>query len=155
MLAENTVAPDFTLPDGKGNAVSLSSFKGKKVVVYFYPKDNTAGCTRQACAFAADYSEYAEMGVVVIGISKDSQKSHTNFTAKNELNFTLLSDSDHSVMEQYGAWGEKKMYGKTTLGVIRCTYIINPEGIIEKTFPKVITATHGEQIRKYFDSLNK
>ncbi len=155
MLEVGSMAPDFSLPDQDGVTRKLSDYRGKRVILYFYPKDNTPGCTKEACSLRDEKENFEGINAVIIGVSRDSAESHQRFIKNQNLNFTLLSDSDHSVMEQYGAWGEKKMYGKTTLGVIRCTYIINPEGIIEKTFPKVITATHGEQIRKYFDSLNK
>ena len=136
MLKEGTKAPAFTLPDESGNPVSLSDFTGKKVVVYFYPKDNTPGCTRQACAFAAAYEDFKKIDVAVIGISKDSQRSHTNFIKKYELPFILLSDPEREAIEAYDVWQEKKMYGKTSMGVVRTTYIINEEGIIEKVFEK-------------------
>lgn len=155
MLEVGSMAPDFSLPDQDGVTRKLSDYRGKRVILYFYPKDNTPGCTKEACSLRDEKENFEGINAVIIGVSRDSAESHQRFIKNQNLNFTLLSDSDHSVMEQYGAWGEKKMYGKTTLGVIRCTYIINPEGIIEKTFPKVITATHGEQIKKYFDSLNK
>ena len=150
-----SMAPDFSLPDQDGVTRKLSDYRGKRVILYFYPKDNTPGCTKEACSLRDEKENFEGINAVIIGVSRDSAESHQRFIKNQNLNFTLLSDPDHSVMEQYGAWGEKKMYGKTTLGVIRCTYIINPDGMIEKTFPKVITATHGEQIRKYFDSLNK
>ncbi len=136
MLLENTSAPDFTLPDKDGKNVTLSSFRGKKVVVYFYPKDNTPGCTRQACAFAADYSAYADMGVVVIGISKDSVASHSKFASKYSLPFILLSDEGLEAIKAYDVWKEKKLYGKTSFGVVRTTYVIDEEGRIIKAFPK-------------------
>lgn len=149
MLLENTVAPDFTLPDGKGNAVSLSSFRGKKTVVYFYPKDNTAGCTRQACAFAADYSEYEKMGVVVIGISKDSVASHSKFAEKYSLPFILLSDEGLEAIKAYDVWKEKKLCGKTSFGVVRTTYVVSEEGIIEKVFPKANPDKNSSEILEY------
>ena len=121
MLKQGDIAPGFTLPDKDGNAVSLSGFRGKKVVLYFYPKDNTPGCTRQACAFAAKNSQFIDKNAVVIGISKDSSASHLKFAQKYELPFVLLSDTEHAVIEAYGAWQEKKLYGKVSMGTVRCT----------------------------------
>ena len=149
MLKEETKAPAFTLPDESGNPVSLSDFTGKKVVVYFYPKDNTPGCTRQACAFAAAYEDFKKIDVAVIGISKDSQRSHTNFIKKYELPFILLSDPEREAIEAYDVWKEKKMYGKTSMGVVRTTYIINEEGIIEKVFEKAKPDTNAAEILEY------
>ena len=149
MLKEGTKAPAFTLPDESGNPVSLSDFTGKKVVVYFYPKDNTPGCTRQACAFAAAYEDFKKIDVAVIGISKDSQRSHTNFIKKYELPFILLSDPEREAIEAYDVWKEKKMYGKTSMGVVRTTYIINEEGIIEKVFEKAKLDTNAAEILEY------
>lgn len=149
MLKEGTKAPAFTLPDESGNPVSLSDFTGKKVVVYFYPKDNTPGCTRQACAFAAAYEDFKKIDVAVIGISKDSQRSHTNFIKKYELPFILLSDLEREAIEAYDVWKEKKMYGKTSMGVVRTTYIINEEGIIEKVFEKAKPDTNAAEILEY------
>ena len=149
MLKEGTKAPAFTLPDESGNPVSLSDFTGKKVVVYFYPKDNTPGCTRQACAFAAAYEDFKKIDVAVIGISKDSQRSHTNFIKKYELPFILLSDLEREAIEAYDVWQEKKMYGKTSMGVVRTTYIINEEGIIEKVFEKAKPDTNAAEILEY------
>lgn len=149
MLKEGTKAPAFTLPDESGNPVSLSDFTGKKVVVYFYPKDNTPGCTRQACAFAAAYEDFKKIDVAVIGISKDSQRSHTNFIKKYELPFILLSDPEREAIEAYDVWKEKKMYGKTSMGVVCTTYIINEEGIIEKVFEKAKPDTNAAEILEY------
>lgn len=149
MLKEGTKAPVFTLPDESGNPVSLSDFTGKKVVVYFYPKDNTPGCTRQACAFAAAYEDFKKIDVAVIGISKDSQRSHTNFIKKYDLPFILLSDPEREAIEAYDVWKEKKMYGKTSMGVVRTTYIINEEGIIEKVFEKANPDTNAAEILEY------
>lgn len=149
MLKEGTKAPAFTLPDESGNPVSLSDFTGKKVVVYFYPKDNTPGCTRQACAFAAAYEDFKKIDVAVIGISKDSQRSHTNFIKKYDLPFILLSDPEREAIEAYDVWKEKKMYGKTSMGVVRTTYIINEERIIEKVFEKAKPDTNAAEILEY------
>ena len=149
MLEVGTKAPDFTLQDQHGSLVSLSDFQGKKVVLYFYPKDNTPGCTRQACAFAASYEGFKSRDVVVIGISKDSVASHLKFAEKYDLPFVLLSDPDHAVIEAYGAWQEKKNYGKVSMGVVRSTYLMNEEGIIEKVMPKVKPDTNAEEILAY------
>lgn len=123
-------APNFTLPDKDGNEVSLSDFKGKKVILYFYPKDNTPGCTKQACNFRDNYPQITAKGAEVIGISKDGVKSHTNFAAKHELPFILLSDKDLEVIQMYDVWKEKKMFGKTSMGVVRTTFLIDEEGTI-------------------------
>ena len=149
MLEVGTKAPDFTLQDKHGNLVSLSDFHGRKVVLYFYPKDNTPGCTREAAAFARAYEGFKSRDVVVIGISKDSTASHLKFAQKYDLPFVLLSDPDHAVIEQYGVWQEKKLYGKVSMGVVRSTYLINEEGIIEKAMPKVKPDTNAEEILAY------
>ena len=149
MLKEGDKAPEFTLPDKDGNMVSLSDFKGQKVVVYFYPKDSTPGCTRQACAFKGAMGMYEAMGIKVIGISKDSQKSHTNFTNKYELNFTLLSDPELEAIQAFGVWQEKKMYGKVSMGVVRSTFVIDENGVIEKVYPKAKPDTNAEEILTY------
>ena len=132
LLEAGSKAPDFALPNQDGQEVKLSDFAGQKVVVYFYPKDNTPGCTRQACAFAAAYEEFTKLGVPVIGISKDSVKSHQNFIAKQNLPFLLLSDPDRQAIEAYGVWQEKKLYGKVSMGVVRSTFVIDENGVIEK-----------------------
>jgi len=149
MLDVGTIAPDFSLNDAQGNIISLSCFKGKKVVVYFYPKDNTPGCTKQACAFRDAYEGFKNTNVVVIGISKDSIKSHANFVAKYNLNFILLSDPELQAIQAYDVWKEKKLYGKVSMGVVRSTYIINEEGIIEKVFEKVKPDTNAQEILAY------
>ncbi len=149
MLEVGTKAPDFTLQDQQGNPVSLSDFQGRKVVLYFYPKDNTPGCTREAVAFAASYEGFKSRDVAVIGISKDSVASHLKFAEKYDLPFVLLSDPDHAVIEQYGVWQEKKLYGKVSMGVVRSTYLINEEGIIEKVMPKVKPDTNADEILAY------
>ena len=146
MLTIGTQAPDFTLFDKNGNAVSLSDFLGKRVVLYFYPKDNTPGCTRQACAFAGAYTEFEARDVVVIGISRDSVASHQKFAAKYELPFILLSDPDRVAIEAYGVWQEKKNYGKVSMGVVRSTYLIDAEGNIEAVMPKVKPDTNAAEI---------
>ena len=137
MLEVGIKAPEFTLPDKDGNTVSLSDFVGKKVVLYFYPKDNTPGCTRQACAFAAAYEGFKAKDVVVIGISKDSVASHLKFAQKHDLPFVLLSDPELQAIQAYGVWQEKKLYGKVSMGVVRTTFIIDEQGNIEKVMPKV------------------
>lgn len=149
MLDVSVKAPDFTLPDKDGNMVSLSDFTGKKVVLYFYPKDNTPGCTRQACAFAAAYDGFRERDVVVIGISKDSQASHQKFAAKHDLPFILLSDPELVAIQAYDVWQEKKMCGKVSMGVVRTTYIIDESGNIEKVMPKVKPDTNAAEILAY------
>ena len=146
MLTIGTQAPDFTLFDKNGNAVSLFNFLGKRVVLYFYPKDNTPGCTRQACAFAGAYKEFEARDVVVIGISRDSVASHQKFAAKYELPFILLSDPDRVAIEAYGVWQEKKNYGKISMGVVRSTYLIDAEGKIEAVMPKVKPDTNAAEI---------
>ncbi len=148
-LLVGTPAPDFSLPDKDGNMVSLSDFRGKKVVLYFYPKDNTPGCTRQACAFAARYAGFKAANVAVIGISKDSTASHQKFAEKYGLPFVLLSDPERVAIEAYGVWQEKKNYGKVSMGVVRSTYIIDEQGIIEKVMPKVKPDTNAEEILAY------
>ena len=137
MLAVGSVAPSFTLPDKDGNMVSLSDFVGKKVVLYFYPKDSTPGCTRQAQAFRDAFAQFVEAGAVVIGISKDSVKSHLNFATKQELPFILLSDTEHTVLESYEVWQEKKLYGKVSMGVVRSVYVIDEEGKVAAAWTKV------------------
>ena len=137
MWAVGTVAPAFTLPDKEGNNVSLSDFAGKKVVLYFYPKDSTPGCTRQAQAFRDAFEKFVAAGAVIIGISKDSVKSHLNFATKQELPFILLSDTEHTVLEAYEVWQEKKLYGKVSMGVVRSVYVIDEEGKIAAAWTKV------------------
>lgn len=155
MLEAGTRAPLFSLPDKDGNIVSLKDFLGKKVVVYFYPKDSTPGCTRQACAFRNVMDFYEELGIKVIGISKDSQKSHQNFTTKNELNFTVLSDTELETIKAYDVWKEKKMYGKVSMGVVRTTYIIDENGIIIKVYPKAKPDTNAEEILSWIKNEGK
>ena len=148
MLTIGDRAPHFTLNDKYGNAVSLSDFLGKKVVLYFYHKDNTPGCTRQACAFAGLYHEFKKRGVEVIGISRDSIASHLKFVEKYNLPFVLLSDNTLETIQAYGVWQEKKLYGKTSFGVVRTTFIIDENGIIEHIMPKVKPDTNAEKILK-------
>lgn len=149
MLEAGRKAPEFTLQDKEENAVSLSDFLGKKVVLYFYPKDNTPGCTRQACAFAAAYEGFQQREVVVIGISKDSAASHAKFAEKYDLPFLLLSDPEMSAIQSYGVWQEKKLYGKVSMGVVRTTFIIDEKGMIEKVMPKVKPDTNAQEILEY------
>ena len=149
MLEAGTKAPDFTLMDKDGNTIRLSDFLGKKVVLYFYPKDNTPGCTRQACAFAASYEQFKTQNIVVIGISKDSAASHLKFAQKYDLPFILLSDPELQTIQAYGVWQEKKLYGKVSMGVVRTTYIIDEQGNIEKVMPKVKPDTNAADILTY------
>ena len=146
MLEVGMKAPNFTLPDKNGSMVSLSDFLGKKVVLYFYPKDNTPGCTRQACAFALKNKEIESKNAVVIGISKDSVNSHLNFATKHNLPFVLLSDSDLSAIQAYGVWQEKKLYGKASMGVVRTTFLIDEQGNIQAIMPKVKPDTNADEI---------
>ena len=149
MSAAGTKAPEFTLQDKDGNLVSLSDFLGKKVILYFYPKDNTPGCTRQACAFAQSYEKFNEINAVVIGISKDSESSHQKFAEKHGLPFILLSDPELQAIQAYDVWKEKKLYGKVSMGVVRTTYIIDEQGTIEKVMPKVKPDTNASEILAY------
>ncbi len=146
MLETGMIAPDFTLSDKDGNTVSLSDFRGKRVVLYFYPKDNTPGCTRQACAFAASYDAFRANDIVVIGISRDSVASHVKFAEKYNLPFVLLSDPERIAIEAYGVWQEKKMAGKVGMGVVRTTYLIGADGVIEAVMPKVKPDTNAAEI---------
>jgi peroxiredoxin Q/BCP len=146
MLQEGMMAPDFTLNADGGREVTLSDYRGQRVVLYFYPKDNTSGCTTEACNFRDDYSQIIAAGAVVLGVSPDSVKSHDGFKLKFELPFALLSDPEHQVAEMYGAWGEKKMYGRTYMGILRSTFIIDEEGKIIKVFPKVKPKNHSQEV---------
>ena len=146
MLETAVKAPAFTLEDAEGNKVSLADFIGKKVVLYFYPKDNTPGCTRQACAFAAAYEQFKAKNAVVIGISKDSAASHAKFRQKFSLPFVLLADPELQAIQAYGVWQEKKLYGKTSMGVARTTFIIDEEGFIRHVMPKVKPDTNAAEV---------
>ena len=152
MLEIGMKAPDFSLPDKDGNTVRLSDFQGKKVVLYFYPKDNTPGCTRQACAFGESFPAFQAKNSVVIGISKDSAASHQKFAAKYELPFLLLSDSELQAIRSYDVWQEKKLYGKVSMGVVRSTYVIDENGVIEKVMPKVKPDTNAAEILAYLNA---
>ncbi|MBO5501224.1 MAG: thioredoxin-dependent thiol peroxidase [Clostridia bacterium] len=149
MLETSQKAPDFALKDQNDNLVHLSDYLGKKVVLYFYSRDNTPGCTRQACAFAASYDRFRQQDVVVIGISKDSVASHVKFAQKHDLPFVLLSDPELQAIQAYDVWVEKKLYGKVSMGVARTTYIIDEAGIIEKVMPKVKPDTNAADILAY------
>ena len=146
MLAIGTKAPEFTLPDQNGEMKSLSDYKGQKVILYFYPKDMTSGCTKQACAFSELYPQFREKGAVILGVSKDSVASHKRFEEKYGLPFVLLSDTERTVIEAYDVWKEKKLYGKVSYGVVRTTYLINEDGVIEKAFDKVKAADNPAQM---------
>lgn len=146
MLSIGTPAPDFTLPDQNGDLHSLAEYRGKKLILYFYPKDNTAGCTKQACGFSELYPQFLEKGAVVVGISKDSVKSHKNFETKYGLTFTILSDTELSAIQAYDVWKEKKNYGKTYMGIVRTTYLIDEEGVIIQASEKVKAAANPQQM---------
>ena len=146
MLELNTKAPEFQLPDQNGEIHTLEEYRGRKVILYFYPKDNTPGCTKQACGFGELYPQFLEKGAVIIGISKDSVASHKKFEEKYGLPFTLLSDKSTQMLQDFGAWGEKKMCGKTCVGTLRRTFIFNEEGVLERIIEKVDTKDHAAQI---------
>lgn len=146
MLATGTQAPDFTLPDQNGEMHSLSDYRGQKVVLYFYPRDNTPGCTKQACAFGELYPQFREKGAAVLGVSKDTVASHKKFEEKYGLPFTLLSDVEKEIIQAYGVWQEKKNYGKVSMGVVRTTYLIDENGVIVKAFGKVKAADNPAQM---------
>lgn len=148
-LKEGDLAPAITARDQNGELITLEEYKGKKVVLFFYPKDNTPGCTAEACDLRDNYSRFQKEGYEIIGVSADSEKSHQNFIAKHQLPFRLISDTDRKVLEDYEAWGEKKMYGKTYMGILRKTYIIGEDGRVEKIIEKVKTKEHSAQI--FFD----
>ncbi len=146
MLKEGDKAPDFTLNDEKGRSVGMGDFKGKKVVIYFYPKDDTPGCTTEACGFRDIYDEILDKGAVVVGISADDEASHEKFKTKYDLPFYLLADPERKAIDGFGAWGEKKMYGKTYEGVLRSTFVIGPDGTIIKAWPSVKPADHAQEV---------
>ena len=145
-IAKNQPAPDFTLPDERGAPRRLSDFRGSPVVLYFYPKDDTPGCTTEACSFRDDYTAYQKAGVVILGVSPDSPESHARFKAKHGLPFTLLADTDHKVCELYGVWGRKKSMGREVDGVFRTTFLISPQGTILEVFENVQPANHSAEI---------
>ena len=151
MIEKGQVAPEICLENSNGEKIRLSDFKGKKVVLYFYSKDNTPGCTRQACAFAAAYQKFKSGNVAVMGISKDSVQSHAKFAEKFNLPFILLSDPDLEAIKAYGVWQEKKLYGKVSMGVARTTFIIDENGVVEKVMPKVKPDTNAAEILQYLN----
>lgn len=152
-LSVGKKAPAFSLNDAEGNTVKLSDFKGKKLVIYFYPKDMTPGCTKQACSFRDEWAEIKKRGVAVLGVSADSQASHQKFIEKYSLPFPLLSDPDHKMLEDYGAWGEKSMYGKKFMGILRITFVIDEAGKIAHIFKKVKTDIHSHEVLKVIDAM--
>lgn len=145
-LKEGELAPAISARDQNGELITLEEYRGKKVVLFFYPKDNTPGCTAEACDLRDNYSRFREQGFEIVGVSADSEKSHLNFIAKHELPFRLISDPDLKVLQDYGAWGEKKLYGKTYMGILRKTYLIDKDGYVEKIIGKVLTKEHSKQI---------
>lgn len=151
MPSEGTKAPDFTLNDTDGKEVTLSKLRGKKVVLYFYPRDDTQGCTQEACEFRDSLARVKKKGALVFGISKDDSTSHQKFSEKYQLNFPLLADPEHKVIEKYGAWAEKSLYGKKFLGIVRSTFIVDEEGRIMKVFPRVTPEGHAEDVLKALD----
>jgi peroxiredoxin Q/BCP len=146
VIQEGQPAPDFELPSDSGDTVTLSSLRGKPVVLYFYPKDDTPGCTTQACGIRDAYGEFERAGAVVLGVSPDDERSHGKFRDKYELPFTLLADTDHEVAERYGVWGEKTYMGRTYMGINRSTFVIDGDGIVTKVFPQVKPATHADDV---------
>lgn len=149
MIQPGTPAPDFQIPDQNGETVSLSSFRGQKVVLYFYPRDNTPGCSREAAAYRDALPEFEALGVKVFGLSKDSSASHKRFADKYELPFTLLADTEAAVLQDYGAWQEKKMYGKVSMGTVRSTVLIDENGVVEKVWPKAKPDTNAADVLAY------
>ena len=155
MLKIGEVAPKVCLPNEMGSEVCLEDFKGKWVILYFYPKDNTSGCTLEAIDFTIAISDFAKLGAVIVGVSPDSTKSHQNFISKHQLGINLLSDPEHNVLEKYGAWQKKKLYGREFMGVVRSTYLINPEGKIEYVWPKVKVKGHVDLVKEKIEELKK
>jgi peroxiredoxin Q/BCP len=153
MIEEGAAAPDFTLPDHDGNPVSLADFAGRTVVLYFYPKADTPGCTTQACGIRDHAADYEATGAVVLGVSPDPVAAVKKFHSGQSLNFTLLADEDHAVCERYGVWGERSLYGKKFMGVQRSTFIIGPDGKVARVFPKVSPKTHDEVVLAALDDL--
>lgn len=150
MVKEGTTAPAFKTKDDNGEDVSLKDFKGQKVVLYFYPKDDTPGCTKEACSFRDAYSKFKKQGIKLLGVSPDSEASHQKFITKYKLPFTLLADRDHSIAEAYGVWGEKKFMGRTYMGVLRTTFLIDEKGKIKKVFEKVKPEDHATEVLEAF-----
>jgi peroxiredoxin Q/BCP len=150
MLKEGTTAPAFKTTDANGETVSLKDLRGQKVVLYFYPKDDTPGCTKEACSFRDDFAKFKKRGIVVLGISPDNEKSHKKFENKYKLPFTLLADTDHAIAESYGVWGEKKFMGRTYMGVQRSTFLIDEKGKIKKVFEKVKPEDHASEVLEAF-----
>ena len=146
MLEKGTKAPEFSLPDENGEIRNLSDYKGKKLILYFYPKDNTPGCTKQACGFGELYPQFSEKGVEIVGISKDSVASHKKFKEKYSLPFTILSDTELQTIQAYDVWKEKKLYGKTSMGIVRTTYLLDDNGVIIKAMDKVKAAENPEEM---------
>ena len=145
-LKEGDLAPAISARDQDGELITLEEYRGRKVVLFFYPKDNTPGCTAEACDLRDNYSRFLDQGYEIVGVSADSEKSHQNFIAKHQLPFRLISDPDRKVLEDYGAWGEKKNYGRTYMGILRLTYVIDQNGYVEKIIEKVLTKEHSKQI---------
>jgi peroxiredoxin Q/BCP len=152
MLKEGSAAPQFSTKDANGDTVSLKDLRGEKVVLYFYPKDDTPGCTKEACSFRDAFSKFKKRGIRVLGISPDNETSHKKFTAKYKLPFTLLADTDHSIADAYGAYGEKKFMGRTYMGVLRSTFLIDEKGKIKKIFSKVKPDEHANEVLEAFES---
>jgi thioredoxin-dependent peroxiredoxin len=153
MIEEGKKAPAFSLKNQAGETVKLADFAGKYVVLYFYPKDDTPGCTKEACSFRDEHSKLLKAGAVVLGVSPDDEKAHTKFITKYKLPFTLLADTEHAVAEKYGAWGEKNMYGKKYMGIVRSTFLIGPDGKVAKAWPKVKPEGHGEEVLEAIKAL--
>jgi peroxiredoxin Q/BCP len=155
MVKEGDTAPKVCLPDETGKEICLEDFKGKWVVLYFYPKDNTSGCTLEAIDFTGAVTDFKKLNAEIIGVSPDSTKSHQNFISKHDLGITLLSDPEHKTLEEYGAWQKKKLYGREYMGVVRSTYLINPEGKIEQVWPKVKVKGHVDDVKEQLSRLTK
>jgi thioredoxin-dependent peroxiredoxin len=152
MVKEGTTAPAFKTTDANGEPVNLKDFRGKKVVLYFYPKDDTPGCTKEACSFRDAFSKFKKQGITILGVSPDSEKSHQKFTAKYKLPFTLLADTDHSIADAYGVYGEKKFMGRTYMGIHRTTFLIDEKGKIKKVFEKVKPEDHADEVLGAFSA---
>lgn len=151
MLKEGTTAPDFTLKDANGEAVRLKDLRGQKVVLYFYPKDDTPGCTKEACSFRDAFADYKKRNIKVLGVSLDSEASHKKFATKYKLPFTLLADPDHAIADAYGVYGQKKFMGRTYMGVKRMTFLIDEKGKVKKVFEKVKPEEHGQEVLQAFE----